>query len=817
MSAFGQPGANDPTFNPEDVGVWQHGTQEVFDLDLQPDGKIYITGWISSYNGELRTRLARLNPDGSLDESFDPGDVLDYGPRNAVEVQSDGKVLTAGYNDYSVIRLNTDGTIDQGFQTGSTWNWDFTNGGSVYALECQPDGKVLAGGDFSYYNGYVRNGLIRLESNGARDVGFMVPNDCYGIRAIAVQPDGRVLIAGGFIAYGGVSRRKVARLNPDGSLDTSFDPGLGANAIVHSMALLPDGRILLGGEFVSFNGVACNRLIRLDDQGNIDPSFDPALGPNGPVRSVAVQPDGRILIAGTFTTCSGGARRNVARLEADGSLDDSFGQESGADDDVHAIGLQQDGSVLVVGAFNDINGFARHGVCRLRASGAVDEGFCPAPPTGANGSVYDIDVISGDRILVVGVFTEYGRWTRKYVMRLLPDGDTDLSFALSSSFNGSVNQCIGMVGDQVLIRGYFSRYGTTDRRQVALLNSSGELDQEFDPGSRMNGSVYAVAVQNEMVFVAGTFTSYDGVERHKLARVFLNGDLDGSFVPDSLGFQRITGVTVQHDNKVVVTGLVSTSPLRYGIARLLPDGDMDPGFVTCMAIDQFTSILALLPDGKIIATVNTPTNVCGSSWGRLVRLNANGTIDPTFDPGDGPNNAVRRVEVLADGRLVIGGWFTAYDGVGCGRLARVNVDGSLDESFDTGTGANANVLAIAQGSDERLLIGGDFTTYDGVARSRIARVLGQFDLGQAGSMLVFPNPVAVNEGVSIALDTSLMNSYTGPWSVEVVDLTGRIVLRREEVTPTSWMRLNAPGSAGLYHVRVRAAAGQMAVAKFVVE
>ena len=116
----------------------------------------------------------------------------------------------------------------------------------------------------------------------------------------------------------------AARAQGPGSVDTSFDPGSGANDIVRSVATQPDGKVLIGGYFTAVNGVTCNRTARLNANGSLDTGFNSGSGANNIVLSVVVQPDGKILIGGGFTQVNGVTRSRIARLYADGSLDPSF-------------------------------------------------------------------------------------------------------------------------------------------------------------------------------------------------------------------------------------------------------------------------------------------------------------------------------------------------------------------------------------------------------------------------------------------------------------------------------------------------------------
>ena len=171
-----------------------------------------------------------------------------------------------------------------------------------------------------------------------------------GVFAIAVQADGKILAGGDFFNIGGQSRHLIARLDATTGLADSFDPN--ANSNVNSIAVQADGKILAGGGFTTLapNGgapVTRNHIARLETDGRLDQTLN--LGIVGSiVFATAVQPDGKILIGGTFTTVLGVARNNIARLNTDGTLDTAFNPN--ASSDVFSIAVQADGKILVGGS-----------------------------------------------------------------------------------------------------------------------------------------------------------------------------------------------------------------------------------------------------------------------------------------------------------------------------------------------------------------------------------------------------------------------------------------------------------------------------------
>jgi uncharacterized delta-60 repeat protein len=712
-------GAVDPTFL---SGSGPNGN--VYALALQPDGKVLIGGDFTTFNVTARNRIARLNTDGSLDTSFDPGSGAN-GNVYAIAVQADGKVLIAGdfttYNGFLrnyIARLNADGTLDVSFL-----NIGFGANASVSALAVQPDGKVLIGGNFTTYNGTARNRIARLNADSTLDASFLNigSGSSNYVRAIALQPDGKVLIGGGFLSYNGTARNRIARLNADGSLDLGFNPGSGANSTLYTLALQPDGNVLIGGGFTTFNVTARNRIARLNTDGALDASFlNVGSGANASVYAIAVQPDGKVLIAGSFTSYNGTARNRIARLNTDGTLDASFlNTPTGANGTLYALAVQPDGKVLIGGGFAT----NRNRIARLNANGALDAFFLNTP-TGANGSVKAIAVQSDGKVLIGGDFTTYNGFSRNRIARLNADGTFDITFKGAAVGPDNSVRAIAVQADgKVLIAGDFTTYNGTARNRIARLNTDGSLDASFlNVGSGANASVRAIAVQPDgKVLIAGSFTSYNGVGRNYIARLNADGSLDLGFNPGSGANSVVEAIALQPDGKVLIGGGFTSynGTARNRIARLNANGSLDLGFNPGSGANSTVYALALQPDGNVLIA-GSFTTYDGVGRAYTARLNANGALDLGFN--DGTNNIVVGIAVQADGKVLIAGWFTFYNGVGRNGIARLNADGSLDTDFNPGFGANDHVNALAMQSDGKVLIGGLFGSVDTSTRDRIARL-----------------------------------------------------------------------------------------------
>ncbi|HRH38963.1 MAG TPA: delta-60 repeat domain-containing protein, partial [Flavobacteriales bacterium] len=295
--------------------------------------------------------------------------------------------------------------------------------GTIAAQVLQSDGKFLIGGGFGSVNGTTRGCVARLNSDGSVDMGFnSVPGaggDFVVVNTISLQPDGKIIIGGSFISYNGIARNCIARLNADGSLDTSFDPGTGANDQVLRTVIQSDGKILVAGRFTTFNGIPMNRLVRLNTDGSLDASFSIGQGADATVNRVVLQPDGRILIAGTFTAYHSITRHGIARVLTNGDLDASFDPGAGTNSNtaVHTLSLQSDGRVVIGGSFTSYASAPRNHIARVNTDGSLDNSFDPGTGT-TLGFVYASNLLGAGKVLIAGCFTQYNGTTPNGIARL---------------------------------------------------------------------------------------------------------------------------------------------------------------------------------------------------------------------------------------------------------------------------------------------------------------------------------------------------------------------------------------------------------------
>jgi uncharacterized delta-60 repeat protein len=370
----------DKSFNP---GSGADGFVET--VLAQPDGKVLICGNFTHFNGVPFGYMGRLNPDGSIDTSFSAHP--SYWVRT-MALQSDGKIIIAGYFHEvegqprnTVARLNSDGSLDSSFNPGTGTLGSLGTGIDgktneyIFATAVQSDGKVLITGNFTNFNGVRINGLARLNSDGSLDTSFDEGDglNTWG-RSLTLLSDGRFIVTGWFNHYHNADHSRMAIVSPDGTADSTFAPNFGDQTAVYSAIPLPNGKFIVSGHSENIHQIFAQDIARLNADGSFDNSFVGTA--NDKTEMVRLQSDGKILLCGYFGYVDGQPRTSVARLNSDGTLDSSFNVN--VDNFAWSMFIQPDGRILVAGAFHTVDGFSRNGIVRLFPSEQPED---TVPPT----------------------------------------------------------------------------------------------------------------------------------------------------------------------------------------------------------------------------------------------------------------------------------------------------------------------------------------------------------------------------------------------------------------------------------------------------
>ncbi len=384
------------------------------------------------------------------------------------------------------------GSVDLGFNPDDAGFYRGDGiGGEVLAIVPLANGKALIGQSSQAYNNQGSSRLLRINEDGLRDETFTGGANG-AVRSIAVQADGKAVIGGSFTQYLSVTRTRVARVNTDGSLDTSFDPGAGANDVVHAVALQSDGKVLVGGNFTTLGGQPRARIARLNTDGSLDNSFDTGTGAlGGEVRCVVVQPDGRILIAGNFTTYNGVSAVRFTRLMPDGSIDPSLNNVPLLNDRVHAIALGPDNKIHLAGEFYESDGLGLQRVFRLHPDGSRDLSFSHAA-LGNSHHPKALEVDQNGSVTMGGSMTVSFEPHSTGIVRFTASGAIDPSFQPGSGASYMINVLARRPDGRYLVGGSFDTFNDQSGKRLVQLNGNGWFDPYFNAQTGAMGTVECV-------------------------------------------------------------------------------------------------------------------------------------------------------------------------------------------------------------------------------------------------------------------------------------------------------------------------------------
>lgn len=852
-----------PTFN----------SSFVSSLAPLPDGKFLVGGSFDTVNGQPRNLVAKLNPDGSLDPSFTapPNTAGEFQDVFGMLLDPNGKIYVSGVfttlggiaASY-VARLNPDGSHDTTFNSALVPNSSIPR---VTSMALQPDGKLLVSGLISSVDGH----LVRLNANGSRDTTFTPPVPLLTNTRMTLLSNGKIMLFGSVRIITG-QFRGLALLNPDGTVDGSYNPTV-ATGSVSSLQELPDGRVMIFGGFSEVNGTARPGAAILNPDGSLDPAYAGGPQVSGSAGLSQLQADGSV-IGGV--DIGGGS---IFRRRLDGSIDPSFqlggfsfgvsmllgdgrilfgpfnGALTGPQDSLPFAAklarVQNDLSVSVITVVNageirwlrggtapatnrvffDYSadgqtnwttlgsgvwlgegvwglsglsvpnaGYIR-GRARLesyqRAQQSKSEGYTgqataynlsapilrverptATPLTGgatvnfaASGLGRDRTIdftirnlgsaaLSGLGITFSGPaagqfhlatapaisvsgpggtttfrvrFTPTSPGAKSATLTLASNDPTQPSFALALTgsgvaigdadpnfdpkivrFNpapveapGSVYAAAETPEGKLVIGGIFDAVGGRARTNLARLEANSAADLGFN--TKANGTVNALAIADDgKVIVGGAFTQLNGTTRNGIGRYNADGTLDPAFDPAT---GTLSHVLLQPDGKMIVASM-NGAILR----RLQADGATDATFAPTVLLEQ-SVVLLRQPDGKLVLSHRTFSN--GDWVTRLQRLTTTGALDPTFQATD-VANSITALALQGDGRIVYGGLSNRQGGGIQPFLARLNADGSPDNTLAV-TATGTTVYTIALQADGKILVGGLFTDLAGPA-ANVARL-----------------------------------------------------------------------------------------------
>ena len=645
-------GSVDTNFHPFPASIGL----SVSTASLQSDGRLLIAGTFRRTTNQAWRTVGRLLPDGSDDLSFQPPVPFTGAVGTSVYALSDGKVLYTefvGYRLRSLLRLHPNGTIDETFSAPLA--------GAIAALPA-PDGRVLAYSTTGFLDSPPLP-LFRLGSQGSRDWTFdLAP--FYFPQSLGFQADGKLVIGGSFTEIDGVPRPYLARLyesNPrpvfhftnstyvvseSNEISTVEIIRGGPTNLEVSVGLRTlDGTALAGEDYVTdmrritfapgeqfkrasysvvndqigpeadkifritlehpsvdtIIGTPAAAAVTIDDDDLLDQTFNPMLsGANWRIWRFVVEPDGKIVIAGFFTSVHGIPRTNFARINPEGTLDPSFDKYNRINVAPMVLRRDDEGRFLISANATTLAGTEHKGVTRLHPDGSIDLSFIPGP-IWRDGTNYDLTPTRQLALQPDGKILYYGRvsnpdtLSEPTLLRLNTDGSEDTSFVQRLGFlSNSITALAVQQSGGIIV-------GSTDNphKPVTRLLDDGSEDPEFD-GTLLRGlhvRTLTLQADDKILVTTGYYSCWSGYPSVRLIRLNVDGTLDTSFHEPLFGAYlchehqacdvlTLDAVAVQSDGKIVVGGTFMNvngmSPWDCGhralVVRLNPDGSLDYDF-----------------------------------------------------------------------------------------------------------------------------------------------------------------------------------------------------------------------------------------------
>lgn len=454
-----------------------------------------------------------LNPLGELFNSvISPCDAMLHNRATFLCNQTEASIRTSllaslqpqfvGKVDFTVTRTDGSGT---GFN------------GIVHEIIEQPDGKLVIVGDFTTYNGISSERIIRLNPDFTIDTVALGTGFDLEVFSAVILGDGRIVVGGQFTTYNGTTSNSIIILNSDFTIDTvAVGTGFGAFNIVNDLALEADGTIVVGGDFTDYNGTSSNRVIKLDDTLNID-TTDVGTGFNNVVRTIEIQVDGDILLGGNFTSYDGTSSEGIIRLNSDLTIDTvADGTGFGVAPAINDIAIESNGDILVAGTFTDYNGSASNRIIRLEPVALVVDTV--AVGTGFDAQTRTIKVESDGNIIIGGDFLNYNGTSSESIIRLDNTFNVE-TVAVGTGFDSGVFDVLLESDGKIVAGGQFTTYDGDSALRIIRLN------EDFTPDVLAN-PIYTITVTHTDVSTSTEPTSLFGTVLENCVEIVSNQDMN---------------------------------------------------------------------------------------------------------------------------------------------------------------------------------------------------------------------------------------------------------------------------------------------------
>lgn len=771
-----------------------NGINRVYKVLELANGQILIGGTFYEVNGFPITGIARLNADGSFDPTFHSGMSEEHEVRALAELPS-GKILVGGsFNSYDGVNyknfvvLNPNGTRDATYTgTGNTGG-----NSSINDIQLAPGNKVIIAGYFTSFNGVLRNGLARLNSSFQVDASFGTTysgNSGGDFESVLVFPDGGILVAGDFINYWGNGASGLIKLTAAGITDPNFNlyTPAGFNARVNKVKFTADGKILMCGRFNSYGGHTTECIVRLNANGSVDNSFQNSILMYGDSFIDCIDFNGNVIVIGAMN----------AYLNTNGTLLSGV-PEILADNEITMIDKISDGSFIIGGIFSRIMNKRSGGIVKFSDINVIDNHFFVPPASHdafglyGNGRVENIMKYSNSKYLISGGFTEYNGDTINGLVRVDYNGEVDLTFNAHFPAEVVINTFMIQPDGKIVVNYQNSDQDYTPK--LVRLEANGDLDNTFQCSLHYPISKIIYTLNNKILIAGERDYNSNGVL--PVNRLNLDGSIDPAFTPYSPG-DDVYSIIELSDGKILV------AKVWGGVTKIKANGVSDPAFnYNSFSFPTTVTGFAVQSDGKIVFSA--------PGGNKIYRLNANGTTDATYQSEYNVAANYQEpwaIELQPDDKLLV---------YGNQEVFRFNTDGSLDNSFKKLKVTGGHVFDFLLDSN-RLLVAGNYSAVNGLPINDIMGIdysnnntVGLKELvnpAADNSLHIYPNPLGFGQELNWEQNERIE-------SLTVYSMDGRLLEEFNDLSGKKAINLNT--AAGTYIIHTNDGSGKQKIGKLIV-
>jgi uncharacterized delta-60 repeat protein len=596
----------------------------------------------------------------------------------------------------------------------------------------------------------------------------------------------------------------IVKIFSGGTQDITFDVGIGvlpdesANfPTINTISIDNNGNYYVGGFFSTYKNVSANNIVKILPNGDLDTTFNYGTGFNSEVRKIVIQPDGKIVVCGLFSSYNGNnVLGGLIRLNSDGTIDNSFliPNTSGGGN-AWDVTIDSAGNFYLGGSFSSYSGVTAGGIVKLSPNGDVDLTFNSSNGF-SGGIVFKIITDFSDNIYVGGSFTSYSAVSANRIIKLLQNGEKDTSFDNSTGFNGSVNDITLDSLGKLYVVGAFTTYKGATNNRIIKLNTDGSKDATFSSVSTFstNNAVSLNSIHIDSsggIYIGGRFTTYSLFFVNSLIKVDSAGNRDSTFNSfGSVGPNATVNVIKTDSNgDLIVGGIFNTYKQPLGLASINSyDAKQNYGFNPNYGVNLSVSLNSItvqtikkspsnnLYVGGFFENYTLPNSNYRSI--AIIGLNSDGTPNSGIDVNSGANSTIRKIFIDSVGGIYLTGAFTSYKGVSNPGFIKINSNASVDNTF-TRSGLQSAVYGTADFDvSNNIYLGGNFTSFSSQTNNRIIKL---FPTGFKDDS--FDNSTGFNNDVSsLKIDNYGKIVAVGPFTTY------------KGVTANRIIRLNTDGS-----------------------